>query len=207
MRHGVALAAVSAVAGLALAVGGPAADANSEPSRAHEVIASDAPLPGESIYQLPMQLTTQDGRRVSLDALRGRPVLITMFYSSCDGVCPLLAFAMRRMVVALPEAQRGGLRVLMVSFDPERDSPQALQAFAELHKLDQPQWLLARASEPDVRGLAAVLGIRYRELPGGIFSHSAVITLLDPDGVIRARTTTLSELDPDFMRAVGAALE
>jgi protein SCO1/2 len=66
---------------------------------------------------------------------------------------------------------------------------------------------LARAEESDVRELAAVLGIRYRQLPSGVFSHSAVITLLDADGIVRARTENLQTLDPDFMRAVSQALE
>jgi protein SCO1 len=58
-----------------------------------------------------------------------------------------------------------------------------------------------------VRELAAVLGIRYRALRGGAFSHSSMIVLLDEQGIIRARTTNLAELDADFMRAVRAALK
>jgi protein SCO1/2 len=172
----------------------------------HEVIAPGAAVPGESLYQLTVPLTGQDGKAVRFDSLRGRPMLVTMFYTSCDGVCPMLAFTMRRVLAALPTEQRARVRALMVSFDPERDSPQALQAFAKLHQLDSAQWLLARADEGDVRELAAVLGIRYRPLPGGVFSHSAVITLLDADGVVRARTENLQTLDPDFMRAVSHTL-
>jgi protein SCO1/2 len=191
---------------LALAVS-VAGGAVNEPQHAHEVIAPAAPIPGESIYQLALPLIRQDGTRMAFDELRGQPLLVTMFYTSCNGVCPLLAFAMRRTIAALPVEQRGKLRALMVSFDPERDSPEALEAFAQLHDLDPPQWLLARASESDVRNLAAVLGIRYRELPGGVFSHSAVITLVDAQGIIRAHTTNLNALDPDFMRAVSAELD
>lgn len=205
MRDAAALAA-AIIAGLAVGAGQVAVAAGADPAHTHEVLPAGTQLPGESVYQLPMQLTKQDGTGATLESLRGRPVLVTMFYTSCDGVCPMLAFAMRRIVTALPEKERGGLQMLMVSFDPKRDSPEALQAFAKLHQLAPPQWLLARAPESDVRGLAAVLGIRYRELPGPVFSHSAVITLLDADGVIRARTTTLTELDADFMRAVDETL-
>src|SRR5689334_18704047 len=63
----------------------------------HEVISPAAPIPGESLYQLQMDLTTHDGRKVALAELGGQPVLITMFYSSCGGVCPTLAFTIRRM--------------------------------------------------------------------------------------------------------------
>lgn len=177
-----------------------------DPPAAHEVMAPAPSVPGESLYQLAVELTLQDGRRLPLDALHGHPMLVTMFYTSCEGVCPLLAFALRRMVAALPEAERARLRVLMVSFDPVCDSPQALREFAELHQIDRPAWLLARADAGAIRELAAVLGIRYRELPGGLFSHSGAVTLLDADGISRARTTTLQQLDPGFLKAIEAAL-
>lgn len=199
-RLALALLSVFLLAGVGASIAG-------EDHAAHEVIAPGAAVPGESLYQLTLPLTGQDGKTMPFDSLRGRPMLVTMFYTSCDGVCPMLAFTMRRVVAALPTEQRARLQALMVSFDPERDSPQALQAFAKLHQLDSAQWLLARADEGDVRELAAVLGIRYRPLPGGVFSHSAVITLLDADGVVRARTENLQTLDPDFMRAVSHTLE
>ena len=199
-RFALALLIVVALAGVRSVVAG-------EDHAAHEVIATGAAVPGESLYQLTLPLTIQDGKTVPFDSLRGRPMLVTLFYTSCDGVCPMLAFTMRRVVAALPTEQRTRVRALMVSFDPERDSPEALQAFAKLHQLDSSQWLLARANEGDVRELAAVLGVRYRPLPGGVFSHSAVITLLDADGVVRARTENLQTLDPDFMRAVSHTLE
>lgn len=196
-----------AVAAVILSIGIQPATLANDPHATHEVMAPGAQFPGESVYQLHMELTLQDGSRAPLQRLRGHPVLVTMFYASCDGVCPLLAFTLRRMEAALPAAERDGLQVLMVSFDPKRDTPEALRTFGKLHQIDRSSWLLARADESDVRNLAAVLGIRYRELTGGVFSHSAVITLLDADGVIRAHTTQLKELDPEFMGAIRAALE
>jgi protein SCO1/2 len=139
--------------------------------------------------------------------LRGKPLLVTMFYTSCNGVCPLLAFSIRRTVAALPPGQRDTLQVLMVSFDPKRDSPQALREFAQLNQIDRPGWRLAGASEQDVRKLAAVLGIRYRDLPGGVFSHSALVTLVDADGVIRAQSSSVQELDPALIKAIEDTLQ
>jgi protein SCO1/2 len=181
-------------------------DAPPAPPVAHEVMPPAAAIPGESIYQLPLQLTLQDGRQMPLAALRGQPLLVTMFYTTCQGVCPLMAFTLRRTMAALPEAERARMRVLMVSFDPARDSPEALRGFAELNSLKGPAWLLARTEENDVRELAAVLGIRYRQLPGGMFSHSAIITLLDADGLIRTQTGTLQETDPALIKAIGDVL-
>ena len=103
----------------------PAAMAGEAPQPRHEVMAPAAAIPGESIFQLPLELTLADGTRMPMAELRGKPLLVTMFYTSCNGVCPLLAFSMRRTVAALPPGQRDTLQVLMVSFDPKRDSPRS----------------------------------------------------------------------------------
>ena len=163
-------------------------------------------LPGDSVYQLQVELTTQDGSARRLVEMRGHPVLIAMFYASCGGVCPTIAFTMRRMEAALTPGERDALRSVMVSFDPERDNREALAEFARVNKLEDPRWIVARTPEPTVRNLAAVLVVRYRKLPDQTFSHSTIIALLDADGVIRARTAKLSELDPDFMRTLSETI-
>ena len=172
------------------------------------LVASAEPqtLPGESLYQLKLELTTQDGTRIPLAQLRGHPVLISMFYASCAGVCPAIAFTMRRMEAALTPEERSALRPVLVSFDPEHDTNEALAEFAHLNKLEGPQWIVAGTPQSRVRELAAALGVRYRALPGGAFSHSTIIAVLDADGVIRGQTSNISELDPDFMRILAAAI-
>jgi protein SCO1/2 len=110
------------------------------------------------------------------------------------------------MVAALTVAERERLRLVMVSFDPARDTPEALSEFGALHELDASRWWLARTPEPSVRELAAVLGVRYRETSGGVFSHSAVIALLDADGRIVQRTTKLDALELPFIEAVRSTL-
>jgi protein SCO1/2 len=199
----IAAAVVSAQAALATDPATPQSRAD-DPHAGHHVLPAGKPVPGESLYQLDTVLTLADGSEMPLRSLRGKPVLITMFYSSCDGVCPLLAFTMRRIVAAAPEPQRSRLVVLMVSFDPARDTPAALREFGRLNNLRAPSGLVARARDKDVRELAAVLGVRYRELPNGIFSHSAVISLLDEEGVIRAQTTRLQEVDPAILAAISS---
>jgi protein SCO1/2 len=168
-------------------------------------VAGTPALPGDSLYQLKIALTTQDGRSMRLDELRGQPVLISMFYASCGGVCPAIAFSMRQLEAKLRPAQRARLRPLLVSLDPVHDDPAALMEFARLNKLEGPRWIVARAPQSSVMELAAALGVRYRELPGGVFSHSTVIAVLDADGVIRARTEQLMELDPAVLAALAAA--
>ena len=74
------------------------------------------------------ELTDQDGKAHGLDVYRGHPVLVTMFYGSCPAACPLIIDTLRAIEKDLTPAQRADLRVLMISIDPERDTPEALKA-------------------------------------------------------------------------------
>jgi protein SCO1 len=163
------------------------------------------PLPSDSLYQLATPLVTQDGKPARLDLYRGHPTLITMFYGSCPHVCPTLIAALRRMERMLSPAERGRLRVLLISIDPERDTPEALRELAMRHSADLSRWTFARTSAPEVRKLAAALGIQYRKLPDGEFNHATVITLLDPDGRSLARSSAITRPDDDFLQTLRGA--
>ena len=167
--------------------------------------AAPAPLPGDSVYQLRLALTDQAGAAATLDRYRGAPVLISMFYGSCPHVCPMLIATMQRYERELPEAQRGKLRVLMVSIDPARDTPAKLTEVAGRHRVDLGRWTLARTDAASVRKLAAVLNIQYRQLPDGEFNHSTVITLLDADGRALRQTSSMLRPDVEFSGALNAA--
>ncbi len=167
--------------------------------------ASPPALPSDSLYQLDTPLVTQDGKPARLGLYRGRPVLVTMFYGSCPHVCPTLIAALRRMERMLSPAERAQLRVLLVSLDPERDTPAALRELAARHRAELARWSFAQTPAPEVRRLAAALGIQYRKLPDGEFNHATVITLLDAEGRILARSTGITRPDDGFMQALRLA--
>ncbi|MEO6410083.1 MAG: SCO family protein [Burkholderiaceae bacterium] len=167
--------------------------------------AAPTALPGNSVYQVRPGLTDQDGRPFDLVSLRGRPVLASMFYSSCDKVCPMIFETIGMTLQALPAADRDRVRVLMVSFDPARDSVAVLKQTAKAHQCDE-RWTLARTDEAGARELAAVLGVKYRRLADGEFNHSSTIELLDTEGRIAARTGKLAAVDPALLKALRAAV-
>jgi len=152
-----------------------------------------------SIYQLEAALTDQDGQARALDLYRGHPVLIAMFYGSCPAACPLIIDTLRATEKDLTPAQRADLRVLMVSIDPDRDTPSALRELADQRRIDTSRWTLARTDTATVRTLAALLNVQYRELPSGEFNHSPVITLLSPTGEIRASSLKLGTPDASLL--------
>ena len=190
-----------------VASAGMAAAGEPAPVHVHAAEPPIAALPGTSLYQLEAALDAVGHGQLTLASLRGGPVVVTMFYSSCTTVCPLLTLAMQRIAAGLDAGERARVRFLMVSLDAERDTPARLADFAAEHHLPQPPFIVAHAAQADVRSIAAALGVRYRQLPDLSFSHSSVITLLDRDGVPTARTQVLVAEDPGFVASLRAQLK
>lgn len=165
-----------------------------------------APLPRDSIYQLDVKLTDQDGKAWPLASRRGHVQLVSMFYSSCTMVCPMIVDTLKLTRKAVDESDRDRLELLLVSFDPARDSVPVLHQYAERRKLESPAWTLARAEPAPTRQLAALLGVQYRPLPDGDFNHSSELLLLDEEGRIVARTAIIGRLDPEFVQMVRKTL-
>ena len=193
--------------GLALAVvAGIATEAAAAPDHAQGASPVASALPDDSLFRLDVRLAPSGGGSLRLDSFVGRPTLVAMFYSSCTSVCPMLTLEMQRIEAALGPDERERVRFLLISMDPERDTPAALAAFAAEHHFDPSRWLVAHASANDVRTLAAALGVRYRQLPDRSFSHSSIITLLDSQGVPRARISAPSNELDDFLSHVRGLL-
>lgn len=173
---------------------------------ASTAVASAADLPRDSVYQLDATLQDQDGRRASWSSHRGRPRIVTMFYSSCPHTCPLIVEAIKSLEAGLPAASRARLNVDLISFDTIRDTPEKLKALAISRSVDELRWHLYRTDEASIRQLSGLLGIQYRQLPDGEFNHSSVIILLDEEGRIAARSDRIGAEDPKFVLAIARSL-
>lgn len=168
---------------------------------------ASAPLPADSIYQLDARMTDQSGKATSLAGRRGRVQLVSMFYTSCRYICPLIIDSGLAIEKKLTPAEKARLGITLISMDPKRDDPAALTRVATRRKLDLTRWALLRPQAGDVRAIAGVLGIRYRELADGEFNHSSAMVLLDAQGRELARTEKLGSVpDPVFAAAVKKAL-
>lgn len=137
-----------------------------------------------SVYDLGLVLRDSSGRTIGLDARRGSPVLVSMFYASCAVACPALVDDLARTLADAPS----DTKVLLVSFDAARDTPAKLDELLVRRRLDPARWTIASATDTDARELAAAIGYRYRKLDSGEFFHGATIVLLDEAGRPLARS-------------------
>jgi protein SCO1/2 len=159
-------------------------------------MAAEPALPGDSVYQVDAAVVDQQGRSYPWQDLRGRPTVVSMFYANCHLMCPLIIASGKALQGRLDARDREDLDFAVISIDPARDTPAALQEVAQMHRLDSDHWRLLRPDDADVRTLAAALGIRYRAQPDGTFNHTSVLILLDRDGRIVARSEVRG-LQPD----------
>lgn len=167
---------------------------------------STAPLPGDSVYHVQAQLTDAHGQRSQWRDLQGQPRLVSMFYTGCHVMCPLILENAKAVQRQLPAADRDRLGVVMVSLDPAHDTPAALADTARRHRLPA-QWQLLQPGQNDARAIASVLDIRYRARDDGSINHTSVLVLLDAQGRILARGQVETAVpDPVFVDAVRKAL-
>jgi len=163
-------------------------------------------LPPNSVYHLEVSVEDQFGEITGLDRYRGKPVLITMFYTSCPHVCPMLISTIRLTESKLSTEERADLRVLTISIDPERDTPEKLRETLERYSVDTSRWSMVRSKPSDLRAIAGVFGVRYKQLPDGEFNHTTRIVLLDRDGTQVASTEQLGRHDAAFLEAIKSNL-
>ena len=127
---------------------------------------------------------------MSLSSFRGQPVILAMFFASCEYACPVLVSDIQRLRAQLPAADAARTRVVLVTFDTERDTPAALRAFRERSGLDA-NWTLLRGEDTAVQELAMLLGVKFRREARGQFAHSNLFTLLNAEGEIAHQTLGL----------------
>ena len=149
----------------------------------------------DSLYQTDATFTDDSGKNFSLSALRGRPVVLNMFFASCGYACPLTVTDLLAIQSRLPAELLSKALFVLVSFDVDRDTPAALAQFRILRSLDT-QWVLLHGDNDSVRELAALLGVKYKKEADGAFSHSNLVTILNPEGeIVHQRTGLQGGLD------------
>jgi len=141
-------------------------------------------LPEMSIYHLPSRWNTQNGKEIDLKSLRGSTLAVVMIYTSCPSACPRLLADMRRIEAKVSIATNKPIKYVMVSIDPETDTPQRMHEFASKNNMTGEQWLFLQGSLEDTRIFANVLAVKYKQISPMDFSHSNIISVFNEEGVL-----------------------
>lgn len=142
----------------------------------------DKPISDLSIYNLPEKWTNQDGKDIELKELRGKVLVMVMIYTSCKAACPRLVADMRNIEERIPKELKEKVTFVLVSIDPEVDTPERLKSFAIENEMDGDQWVFLRSDEERTREFSAVLAVNYKKISPIDFSHSNIISVFNAEG-------------------------
>ncbi|HEX3864103.1 MAG TPA: SCO family protein [Stellaceae bacterium] len=130
----------------------------------------------------PFHLIDQNGKPFTDADLKGKWNLVFFGYTHCPDTCPT---ALNELSLALDKLGKkaGEVRIVLISVDPERDTPAVLKSYVE--SFDAPIVALSGTPE-EVKQAAASYRVYYAKHPradGGYdMDHSALIYVMDPQG-------------------------
>lgn len=132
------------------------------------------------------KLTGKDGN-VSLSDYRGKLVLIYFGYTFCPDICPATLANVGQALRNLGEDKANEVQTIMVSLDPERDTPQKLADYVtHFH----PSFIGITGTEQDIAQVTSLYGIFYQVQPGSdatgyLIDHTATLLVIDREGYLK----------------------
>jgi len=146
-----------------------------------KVLADENEIESASIFNLSSKWKTQNNETIELKELKGEVLVMVMIYTSCQAACPRLVADMRSIG---KKVDAKDVRYVLVSIDPEVDTPEVLKAFAIENEMDSDEWTFLQGSVDDVREFSNVLAVKYKQISPLDFSHSNIISVFDKAGVL-----------------------
>lgn len=146
---------------------------------------SSIPEPNRSIGvgdKIPdFTLTDQNGAKVRLAQFRGEPLGVTFLYTTCPDVnaCPMTMAKVSKLDAMLRQKKFGHL--LVVTVDPEHDTPSVLRDYAEKAGADAKRWSFLTGAPSDVANVASRFGVLYVR-KGAQLLHQQAVAVVDPEG-------------------------
>jgi cytochrome oxidase Cu insertion factor (SCO1/SenC/PrrC family) len=131
-----------------------------------------------------LELVDQSGQPFTLDAYRGRPVLLTFAFARCETVCPVLVREVLEAQRLAAEAGAERPAVVVLTVDPWRDPPSRLAHAARVWSLDDDAHVLSGAIDRVLAELEAWEVSIQRHPRTGDVVHPALVYVLDRDGRI-----------------------
>lgn len=159
-----------------------------------------------SIFQLNSDWETQDSKQIKLAELKGKTLVMAMIYTSCKTACPRLTAEMKQIEEELGDYDPYKVNFVLVSIDPEVDTPQKMTEYLKTNSFDQKQWVFLRSDDAGTREFANVLSVKYKEISPIDFSHSNIISVFSENGVLAYQKEGLNPDVSDIVNEINKLL-
>ena len=134
-----------------------------------------------------ISFTNQLGKKVTIDDLKGKIIVLDFFFTRCPTLCPALARAMKRLQSSFKMNDTSFVQFISVSVDPEHDSVPQLRSFSDRIHADNDSWWFVTGDKKDIYDFA------LHEIKASIadvnidtaFVHTPNFFLLDREHIVR----------------------
>lgn len=143
--------------------------------------------------------TNCDGRTVTKADLLGKPWAICFVFTKCLGPCPVVTRQLKTLQDRLKDAD---VRLVTLTVDPARDTPEVLANYAKVNGADLSKWYFLTGNQKEIYGLIhrsfrmpvqEVTGPNRQE--GFEIIHSTNVMLVDKDGVVCGKFNAAKDED------------
>lgn len=133
------------------------------------------------------ELINQDGEKVRLSQFQESVKFISFIYIRCSmaRMCPLTTKNFRRLQKLFGEDQAQKVALMLITFDPEFDTPGALKKYGEMYEADFSHWNFLTGSEEEIDAVCENYEIIHEKQEDGMFRHSVMAYLIDKQNNIR----------------------
>lgn len=132
-------------------------------------------------------LHDQNGASVTMASKRGKVVVVSFIFTTCNGTCPATTHRMAKLhqeVMRRPEL-RGHVEFVSISLDPARDTPERLRGYMRLYEIDDGRWHFLTGTPGEVQPVLAAWGMWAKPAANGQLDHPSRVYLVDRQGQMR----------------------
>jgi len=125
-----------------------------------------------------------DGEPFELQSLYGKPLVVSLIYTSCHHVCPLITQSVADNVDIAREALgEDAFSVVTIGFDWQIDTPERMRMYAAERRINDERWHFLSGDADSVRAISNSVGFQYFPSAKG-FDHLSQTTIVDAEGRI-----------------------
>ncbi len=149
----------------------------------------------QDISRTQNRFLNQDSVEVQFPEMtKNKITLMAMIYTHCPDICPMTTHNMQLIESKLSKDELENVRFVVITFDPNRDTPDVLKKFAEIRDIDFSRWSLLSGDEQNTK--EAMLKFDIKAVPAdssydaeGNLSyyivHTDRLSLIDQNGLLR----------------------
>ena len=137
--------------------------------------------PGPKIFTNAL-LRTHENREVRFydDLIKGKQVLITLMYATCEGACPVVTSRLVKVYEALKDRMGKDLFMYSMTVKPEDDDPAALKHYVEMHGAQLPGWVFLTGDPYDMETIRYNLfRMDHIMVDTDIYSHTSFMQIIN----------------------------